>query len=537
MNDSPTGARIRTRILFGVAIAAGALLIGLVVSGLLLSQRIEPFVRAQTISYLEERFDAEVSLESLRVGLSLKSPYELLLRGGRGASAQVSGRLLSLRPRDRRKLPPLLAMRRFSFELDLHSFWNGPVMVSKVRLDGLEINIPPRRDRPQVVEDESQGELPLAGSEAMPTVLFNDIVAADARLTVIPRNPAKHPVVFEIRRLRLESAGRGIAIRYAAVINDAKPFGTIDCDGTFGPWITGNPSDTHIAGKYRAEDGNLAAFKGISGRLTSTGEFSGRLGEVVIDGQTRTPDFALAMSGNRLPLETRFHALLNAGNGNTLLQPVQATLGSTRFEVRGGIEHESNSRGKTLDLDVVLNKGRLEDLLMLAMKGGKPVMRGEAVLKMKLTLPPGKQDIDERLRMTGDFRLAEAHFTGPSVQKGIDSISRRAQGKPGDTMVEEVPCQMEGRFQMAGGVIDFSELRFSIPGALVELIGHYLFGSEQLDFEGKARTQARVSQMVTGWKRWALKPIDRFFAKDGYGAVVRIRINGTRERPEFAVAR
>jgi hypothetical protein len=38
---------------------------------------------------------------------------------------------------------------------------------------------------------------------------------------------------------------------------------------------------------------------------------------------------------------------------------------------------------------------------------------------------------------------------------------------------------------------------------------------------------------MTGWKRWALKPADPFFAKDGAGTQLRIRIDGTREQPHF----
>jgi len=40
---------------------------------------------------------------------------------------------------------------------------------------------------------------------------------------------------------------------------------------------------------------------------------------------------------------------------------------------------------------------------------------------------------------------------------------------------------------------------------------------EAIDFRGKLRLQAKVSQTITGWKRWALKPADPFYAKDGRG--------------------
>jgi hypothetical protein len=54
-----------------------------------------------------------------------------------------------------------------------------------------------------------------------------------------------------------------------------------------------------------------------------------------------------------------------------------------------------------------------------------------------------------------------------------------------------------------------------------------------MDFRGELRLQAKVSQTMTGWKRWALNPVDPFFAKDGAGTQLQIRIDGAREQPRF----
>jgi hypothetical protein len=81
----------------------------------------------------------------------------------------------------------------------------------------------------------------------------------------------------------------------------------------------------------------------------------------------------------------------------------------------------------------------------------------------------------------------------------------------------------------------FPKLAFSIPGADVRVAGQYRFRQEVLDFSGEARIQARVSQMMkTGWKRWALKPVDPFFSKQGYGTVAQFTITGTRDQPKFS---
>ena len=47
------------------------------------------------------------------------------------------------------------------------------------------------------------------------------------------------------------------------------------------------------------------------------------------------------------------------------------------------------------------------------------------------------------------------------------------------------------------------------------------------------RLEATVSQTMTGWKRWALKPVDRFFSKEGSGTLLRIQVVGTAKEPKF----
>jgi hypothetical protein len=94
---------------------------------------------------------------------------------------------------------------------------------------------------------------------------------------------------------------------------------------------------------------------------------------------------------------------------------------------------------------------------------------------------------------------------------------------------------MSGHFQLAGGVAKFSRLEFSVPGARVQLQGTFGLDSQALDFVGTVSLQATVSQLVTGVKSVLLKPLDPFFARNGAGIVVPVRITGTRDSPSFEV--
>jgi hypothetical protein len=421
-------------------------------------------------------------------------------------------------------------MSKLEFELDVSTLWNHPVDIRHVKLEGFAMTIPPRGERPSITNTE-EGQTP--NGSAM--VRIREIIADDTLLTILPNTSDKKPLVFTLHELHLFDAGLGRAMRYEAELTNAKPPGKIISKGTFGPWATSEPSNTPLTGDYTFDNANLGVFKGIAGTLSSKGQFKGILNRIIVDGTTDTPDFRLTMSGNRVPLKTKFHAIVDGTNGNTLLDPVEAQLGRTSFECRGGVVRNMDEIGKTVALDVKLRQGTIEELLRLAMKGNRPILRGGVNLKMKFELPPGRGEISDRLKLSGTFSLRDARFTSATVQEQIDNLSRRGQGRPQDQAIDEVPSDLDGTFFMQRGRIDFSRLRFTVPGSEVRLTGTYLFQSEDLDFHGELRLEARVSQTMTGWKRFVLKPIDPFFAKKGAGTLLKIAVTGQRANPRFGL--
>jgi hypothetical protein len=117
-------------------------------------------------------------------------------------------------------------------------------------------------------------------------------------------------------------------------------------------------------------------------------------------------------------------------------------------------------------------------------------------------------------------------------------LSLRAQGRPAEAKpgAPDVASQMTGDFDLNGGKITFDKLDYTLPGAAVSLTGIYSLNGEQFDFHGNVRTDAQVSQMVSKWwKQLLLKPVDRFFRKDGAGTQVPIKISGTHNEPKFGL--
>jgi len=94
---------------------------------------------------------------------------------------------------------------------------------------------------------------------------------------------------------------------------------------------------------------------------------------------------------------------------------------------------------------------------------------------------------------------------------------------------------MQGNFTLDAQKITISDLNYAVPGARVSMNGVYTLDGEQFNFQGVARLDAKVSEMVTGWKSVMLKLADPLFMKNGAGTEVPIEVTGTRSEPHFGV--
>jgi hypothetical protein len=490
-------------IIGGSILLAGALGFGI------LAAYSEPILRERAIRMLERRFDSNVELASLRVSL------------WPGIGATGTG--LVLHRKDDPAGPPLIAIKSFSLSTGLMELLRPAPHIHSVRLDGLEITVAAHHD----------GRTGLA-ADGGPHIEVGEIDTDDALLRILPRVPAKEPLLFNIHRLTMRTVARNQPMSFVTTLRNAKPPGEIHSAGNFGPWQEQDPGLTPVSGSYTFENANLGVFKGISGILASRGKYGGTLDHIDVKGDTDTPDFTVRVSGHPVDLKTTFHSIVDGTNGDTLLQPVDAHFGHSTIHCEGGVVHDEGEHGKTVSLNIAVIDARIEDLLRLAVKSDKPVMTGAVHFHAKFELPPGDRDIPDRLNLDGTFGVGGAHFTNSTVQEKVASLSHRAQGRPDETG-GTVASDLKGSFILKDGVITFSRLSFGVPGADIVLIGDYNLDNERIDFRGTARMQAELSQMTTGWKSMLLKIADPFFRKNGAGTVIPFKITGTRENPSFGL--
>ena len=483
--------------------------VALIVSGIHLSN---PYLRRRVVEMLGQKFHADVELKEFHVFLF--------------PGVRIEGSGLALRHEGRTDVPPLISIQEFSAQAGILGLPWKPWKVDHIKLKGLVIQIPSKEDR---------GNQNWPKARNIP-VSIGEIVSDDAELRMLPKSADKDPHIFAIHHLVMQSVGLDRPAKFTAQLTNAIPPGEIETKGSFGPWSPDDPGQTPLAAEYTFDKADLGYFKGISGILSSTGKFGGVLEKIEVEGKTSTPDFTVSIGGHPLNLETVFSATVDGTNGDTLLHPVTARLLNTVIIAQGGVvkSQDKDRKGKEIMLDVTVDGGRIEDLLRLAVKSDRPPLKGAINFRTKFDLPPGQGDLSDRLNLNGKFDVQQAQFTSPEVTAKIETLSRKAQGQPENKDAGSSVSQLKGNFVLDNGVIGFRGLTFTVTGAQVALDGKYGLAKEDLDFHGKLRMQAKISQTTTGVKSLVLKVVDPFFRKDGQTELP-IKITGQRDHPSFGL--
>jgi uncharacterized protein involved in outer membrane biogenesis len=510
--------RMRIGLPVGVLGVVAAIVIAFVLSIPIRSETL----KARVIALLSDQLESEVTIETLE--------------GRVFPRVSVSGRGVVVRHKGRTDVPPLITIDEFEIRGSLQHLLQQPRRVSEVRLRGLQVKIPPGDDDDDAVKAEKSEAETQEQARNLERVIIDRFEAPDTVITLIPRRAGKQPKVFTVHHLVMDRLGVSQTIPYIATLTNPVPKGEIETSGTFGPWNVAHPARTPVIGKYVFANANLDTINGLAGVLSSTGEFHGPLNRIEVQGTTDTPKFQVDAGGQPVPLKTRFTAVVDGSDGDTHLTQVDASFLDTAMTARGAVIGLEGVPGRRIEVDVDMQKGRIEDLLRLAVQSDKPILLGDARLQAKLVIPPEKKKVIDKLQLRGEFVLSKAMFTDAGVQSKLTGLSRRGQGMDKDEQLGDVLSNLRGRFVVEDAAARFSSLTFSVPGAAVELAGRYGLRDELIDFRGKLKMQATLSQVAGGGvKGFFLKAFDPFFKKPGSGMVLPIKISGTRKAPKFGL--
>ena len=486
-------------------------------------------LRHRIVLALSEKLDSDVELGDVRLRVF--------------PSLRAEGTDLRIRRRGMAAYPPLISIKSFHVDANLVGLWRKHV--DRVQLDGLDVNIPPSQARNRQKEldraDNPQRSTPDAQRSDDPFkdsgIVIDRVDADDARLVILPFKKDKEPKVWAIHHLLMHDVGSAQPWPFEAALTNGVPPGEIDVSGKFGPWHRDEPGDTPLEGAFNFERADLGVFKGISGTLSSRGSFGGTLAELEAKGETDTPDFTINVGGHPFPLHVKYQALIDGTSGDTRLKAIDAWfLGSSLHATGAVLDAPKGQHGRTVTLDLAMDKSRIEDIMTMAVGTATPPMVGGLTLTTTFVLPPGEHDVSERLRLDGRFAIGRARFTNYDVQGKIEELSKRGRGKIAEPKKERVVSDFQGRFTLADGRLVLPDVTFAVPGAKVELAGTYGLKAETLDFKGQLLLDANISQTTTGLKSLLLKAVDPIFRqKDGAGSAIPIKIGGTRNAPDFGL--
>lgn len=389
---------------------------------------LERWLQDRVVLALRQHYGAEVTLENLQIKVAsvIYASADDLVIANPGDPA----------------LPPLITVKHLTLRAPLPDLLRSPVHIADVKLEGLEIRVGPKRPAGDGAppKDAGNGTVPKPTQSAraanlpkrrthLADFVIDKVEADGAKLYILRKDPARAPLLFDLRRLELRSAGAGQPMKFTAELTNPKPPGLIETTGHYGPWDFDDPSATPLGGHYTFQHADLSVFNGISGTLSSVGDYSGVLRNILVDGTTDTPDFKLDHGGETVHLTTAFHAIVDGTNGDTYLQPVKAHFLNSDVVTSGKVTGTPGQKGKTLLLDVDIQHARVQDVLALAAKS-EPAVTGGLRVKAKVELPPGKEPVLQRMQIGGTFQLQNAHFTHDTVNKVIVEMSRRGRGRP-----------------------------------------------------------------------------------------------------------
>jgi hypothetical protein len=424
--------------------------------------------------------------------------------------------------------PPLITVQRLRIEGSFSGLFTKHVR--RIRAEGMRILIPSRGS-------DEHFQTP----KRSPFVI-DDLVADGAMLEVASNEAGKQPLKFPFHNFVLRDVGSNGPASFQATLSNPEPPGEITTTGKFGPWSADDVGRTAVSGDYRFQQADLGVFRGIAGLLSSSGKFSGVLNRIEVHGLTDTPRFTVSSSSHQVQLRTQFSALVNGENGDTFLQKVIATFWKTTVWSEGSVAGRAGQPGKTGAVELVAKDGRIQDVLLLFARSERAPMSGTVSFHAKVLIPPGSRPFLEKVELDGDFGIDAGSFTKSDTQEGVNHLSQGAlteedhhkTGTEGDDP-KTVLSDLKGHVLLRDGTARFSNLSFSVPGALAQLQGTYNLITETIDLRGTLKTDSEPSNTTHGMKALILKVLDPFFKKKHSGYTMPVKITGTYEHPSFGL--
>jgi hypothetical protein len=225
-------------------------------------------------------------------------------------------------------------------------------------------------------------------------------------------------------------------------------------------------------------------------------------------------------------------------NGNTVLKQIAARFNGTTVFASGNVMSAVDHPGKTTTLNLAIDNGRVEDLLLIFTGQGQPAMKGLIRAKGKFVIPPGPPDFLTRLGMEGAFDIAQAYFTNANAQAPIDRLSASAEGESRREETESPkvpPAEIHASVVDGNGVANLRNVVFEAPGVVSHLDGTFGLRDKSINLNGVLQTSGKLSDTTSGVKELMLKIIGPLWKKRASVKFIPYHIGGNGAHPIFTL--
>jgi hypothetical protein len=436
-----------------------------------------------------------------------------------------------LHRRDKNK-PPLITIQAIVVEGSYLGLIRSPARLTKVLVRGMHVTVPPTQP------GETNPVMPLTDVNSKRPIVIGTVIADGTVLDFISSRQGTERFQLVLEKLALEGVGNNKPISYRASIQNSDPPGLIQSTGRVGPWVSDDPGQTSVIGSFSYEHANLGVFSGLSGILSSGGQFSGKLTQIKILGNYEVANFHVAHSAHTQRLMAAYQATVNANNGDTLLDQIQSHFNRTVLVLKGAVSGASGSKGKVVTLDVVTKQGRIEDLLDMFLSAPRPALTGSIDARAKVIVPPGQMELLQKIDVVGDFGVTEGKFTNHNTQSVLNKLSSSAEQNAGNADKENPETalsNLKGHITAKNGLATLTDVSFGMPGAQAQIHGTFNLLTEEVNLHGVLITDGKLWVATSGFKSLLMHALTPFLKHSSHMTSVPFKITGKYPDPTIGL--
>lgn len=415
--------------------------------------------------------------------------------------------------------PPLMSVQRFSIKGTYSDFVAGTKHI-RVHIDGLRAYIPPQHSARDYWRQSGDDD-----------IIIDDIGGSDLRLDL--GRTGSPPLRFEVRSAEAGPIRPDRVLRFRVAGTNPLPRGVLYAEGQAGPWNQDGARSAPLSGWFRFENADLGTIPDLRGVVTTNGAFGGTVAHTSVKGELTARGFEVNSNGHPVDLRTHYSVTVDTSQGDLTIDDVVAQWAQTALRASGTIAGRRGSQGKTVDVNLSVRHGRIEDLMLLVMHSS-PTLAGEVDFEGRAVWPPGPDRFLRRIGFTADFAIHHARFTRDKVQHNIDKLSERARGDKAPDP-EVVLSGLKGNVELTRGIARFTDSVLAVPAAVIGFGGTADLVSTRVSLAGRLKMAATISQATTGIKSVFLKILDPLLRRRHAGAEIPVKLTGTMDHPKVGV--